>query len=82
MRYASLLITLSLLASCKEKPDAFLCTFILKVPTDASYSFCVNVKTKEEKSVLIKDMGNWVTGSPDDYELMRQWYKGQCKAAM
>lgn len=66
------------IASCEKKPDAFICTFILRKPIESSYSFCVNYKTKEEKNVPIYLMGKWVTTDPDSYETTREWYKNTC----
>ena len=81
MLLKSLPIILSLfLAGClTTKPDAFLCTFIKKDPIENSYSYCVNAKTQEEKEVPVENMSKWITGSPDDYEAFRQWYKSECK---
>lgn len=79
MRYAILLIILSL-TGCLEKPDAWLCTFIVKNPLEKSYSFCVNAKTKEEKSVPISEMEKWITTDRQSYETFRTWYKNSCKA--
>ena len=82
MRLARWLIIPSvfLLTACpKTKPMAWQCTFILKEPLAQSYSFCVNVKTKEEKSVPVQEMNKWVTADIESYENFRQWYKEQCK---
>jgi len=79
-------ISLSILSICltacpsgSSKPDAFLCTFILKEPLEESYSFCKNAKTDEEKSVMVSDMAKWITSDPDSYDVFRTWYINQCK---
>lgn len=69
-----------LLTACpKEKPQAWQCTFIVKDVLSESYSFCVNVKTKEEKSVPVQQMNKWVTADLESYENFRKWYQEQCK---
>lgn len=83
MHFATLPIILSFLllcgfGSCQQKPDAFICTFIVKNPIEHSYSFCVNYKTKEERSVPVQEMAKWITTDPDSYETTRDWYKKAC----
>lgn len=81
MRLITLLIILSCcLVGCPAvKPDAYLCTFVIKDPIEQSYSYCKNLKTSEIKSVAVKDMAKWITTDPDSFETIRQFYKDQCK---
>lgn len=79
MRSKILLTTLSLfLLSCKTKPDAYLCTFIAKDPIQNSYAYCVNSKTKDEKTVQVEQLHKWIITDPDSYEEFRAWYKSEC----
>ena len=85
MRSVTLLSILSLvLVACPggsaSKPDAYLCTFIMRDPVENSASFCINAKTGEEKEVPVQEMHKWITSDPTSYDVFREWYKSQCKA--
>lgn len=80
MRYAILLTILSVccgFSGC-EKPDAFICTMIIKKPLEASYAFCRNSKTKVEKNVPVQDLNDYIVTDLESYETFRSWYKEQC----
>lgn len=82
LKILPIILSFGLLIGCEDKPDAYLCVFIQEPGPDGilkQYSYCINSKTKDEKYIDVKDMKNWITTSPDDYEKMRDWYKSQCK---
>ena len=79
--FVMLLSILSLTGCPKEKPDAWLCTFVLKEPLEASYNFCGNLKTLEEIRVPVTEMIHcpngdackWVTTDQQSYESIREF---------
>lgn len=63
---------------CEEAPDAWDCTFILKVPIQDSYNYCVNMDTGADKEVSVQDMHKWFTTDRASKEKIRQFYLDKC----
>lgn len=96
MRLKIILLTLSLLlfgfSGCSD-PNAFRCVLILvddngnKKPTDEWYWFCLNKKTKEEKTIWLKDSDKcirsnqeckWIGLDLNEEAAIREHYKKEC----
>jgi hypothetical protein len=90
MRLKTLLAILSVLVltSCDDKPNAYMCTFIYTPPTavvladgslevtDNSYSFCVNYQDRNKTfKVPVGEMGKWVTTDLNNHDIIKDWYQ-------
>jgi hypothetical protein len=78
IRNTLLFCTLALLFGCNN-PNAFQCLTWIQGDVSEWGLMCKNMKTGEKKWVPIQEGHKYFAYSPDDQEVLRDWYKSGCE---